>query len=113
MDDLHRRLIAQLETVAKAYRAERDSLYDSVTNSEGEYDHPDDKAAVEYMDAIIDSAFKLLEEIKKRPRGKQKQPGYIMAQALRQIANGEGTYGAQAHEYKQIARAALANAGVK
>ncbi len=27
--------------------------------------------------------------------------------ALEQIANGEGTYGAQAHEYKMIARAAL------
>jgi hypothetical protein len=31
--------------------------------------------------------------------------GYV--DALEQIANGEGTYGAQAHEYKQIARKAL------
>lgn len=27
---------------------------------------------------------------------------------LRKIANGEGVYGMQAHEYKEIARAALA-----
>lgn len=30
-----------------------------------------------------------------------------MAEALVKIANGDGTYGAQAHEYKEIARAAL------
>lgn len=32
-----------------------------------------------------------------------------LAGALREIAKGEGVYGAQAHEYKQIARAALAS----
>lgn len=31
-----------------------------------------------------------------------------MREALKQIANGEGYYGAQAREYKAIARAALA-----
>lgn len=31
--------------------------------------------------------------------------------ALTQIAAGEGVYGAQAHEYKQIARSALGSAG--
>jgi hypothetical protein len=31
-----------------------------------------------------------------------------MYEALEKIANGDGVYGAQAHEYKQIARAALA-----
>ena len=30
-----------------------------------------------------------------------------LRQALQEIANGEGAYGAQAFEYKQIARAAL------
>ena len=113
MDDLHRRLIKQLERIAKAYRAERDALYDNVTNIDGEYDSADDKAAVEEMDAILDPAFKLLDEVKSKPRGKLLQPSYIMAEALRQIANGEGTYGAQANEYKQLARAALANAGVQ
>lgn len=32
-----------------------------------------------------------------------------LREALRKIANGEGVYGQQAHEYKQIARAALEN----
>ncbi|QQM29342.1 hypothetical protein JET14_13515 [Martelella lutilitoris] len=32
-----------------------------------------------------------------------------LIEALKQIANGDGVYGAQAHEYKQIARAALAS----
>lgn len=36
----------------------------------------------------------------------QKRIGKL-EEALRKIANGEGAYGAQAHEYKQIARAAL------
>jgi hypothetical protein len=30
-----------------------------------------------------------------------------LAEALRKIATGDGVYGMQAHEYKQIARAAL------
>jgi hypothetical protein len=34
-----------------------------------------------------------------------------MHEALLRIANGEGYYGAQAKEYKDIARAALAQAG--
>jgi hypothetical protein len=33
-----------------------------------------------------------------------------LIEALKQIANGEGYYGAQAREYKEIARAALAKA---
>ena len=33
-----------------------------------------------------------------------------MLEALQAIANGEGVYGAQAHEYKQIARAAISKA---
>ena len=33
-----------------------------------------------------------------------------LVEALEKIANGDGVYGAQAHEYKQIARAALAQA---
>ena len=33
-----------------------------------------------------------------------------MLEALQAIANGEGVYGAQAHEYKQIARKAIAKA---
>jgi len=33
-----------------------------------------------------------------------------MYEALSQISAGEGVYGAQAHEYKQIARAALTKA---
>jgi len=35
---------------------------------------------------------------------------FDMLEALEAIANGEGTYGAQAHEYKQIARAAISKA---
>ncbi len=31
----------------------------------------------------------------------------IMRKALKEIAAGDGVYGAQAHEYKQIARKAL------
>lgn len=32
----------------------------------------------------------------------------VLEKALTEIANGDGTYGAQAYEYKQIAREALA-----
>ncbi len=34
----------------------------------------------------------------------------IFERALKEIADGEGIYGAQAYEYKQIARAAIAKA---
>lgn len=33
-----------------------------------------------------------------------------LLKALEEIANGDGIYGAQAHEYKQIAHAAIAKA---
>lgn len=49
MDALARALIE----VTKAYRAERDSLYDGCTLKDGTFDHPDDKAACTEMDAII------------------------------------------------------------
>jgi len=35
---------------------------------------------------------------------------HLMREALRKIAAGEGVYGAQAHEYKELARAALSKA---
>lgn len=45
-----------LEKLIKEYTAERDALYDGATNQDGAYDHPDDRQAVEEMDAIIDAA---------------------------------------------------------
>lgn len=44
----------------KEYTAERDQLYDCVTNSEGGYSTEDDKRCVDEMDAIIDAALALL-----------------------------------------------------
>lgn len=43
-------------------------------------------------------------------RDRLRETNAELLEALKQIANGEGAYGAQAHEYKQIARDAIARA---
>lgn len=57
---------------------------------------------------VLDEGSRIIGEEKARAEAAEQRCARLEA-ALEEIANGEGVYGAQAHEYKQIARAALEN----
>lgn len=50
------RLGGALQKLIREYRAERDSLYEFMTNAAEEYDTPDDERSVKEMDAVLDEA---------------------------------------------------------